>query len=100
MKWVINAQYPEPVGWGAGEVVGRGVSKGVGLEAEGAADTAGATVAGGENVDVGVADHDGFSGGDGVAGDSARFRDQTLKAVRVGLLCVEAVASVVLEKEL
>jgi hypothetical protein len=82
-----------------GEVVGWGVDEGVGLEAEGAADAAGAGVAGGEDVRVGVADHDGFCGGDGVSGDCAGFGDEGLDAVRVGLLGVEAVAAVVLEEE-
>ena len=36
----------------------------MGREAEGAGDAAGAAVAGGEDVDVGVADHDGCGGGD------------------------------------
>ena len=95
----IDAEYLEPIGGGVGEVVGWGVDEGVGLEAEGAADAAGATVAGGEYVDVGVADHDGFGGGDGVARDGAGFGDEALEAVRVGLLGVEAVAAVVLEEE-
>ena len=47
-----------------GEEVGLGGGEGVGREAEGAGDTAGAAVAGGEDVDVGVADHDGCGGGD------------------------------------
>ena len=50
----------KPIGGSVGEVIGRGVLEGVRLEAEGAADAAGAAVAGGEDVDVGVADHDGF----------------------------------------
>jgi hypothetical protein len=37
-----DAQDAKPVGGGVGEVVGRGVDERVGLEAEGAADTASA----------------------------------------------------------
>ena len=76
-----------------------GRHEGVGLEAEGAADAVGAAVAGGEDVDVGVADHDGFGGGDGVAGDGAGFGDKAFEAVGVGLFGVKAVAAVVLEEE-
>ena len=71
----------------------------MGGEAEGAADGAGAAVAGGENVYVGVADHKGMGGGDGFARDDAGFGDEGEKAVGVGLLGVEAVAAVVLEEE-
>ena len=70
----------------------------MGLKAEGTADAAGSTVAGGENVDVSVADHDGFGGSDGVGGEGACFGDETFEAVGVGLLGVKAVAAVVLEE--
>jgi hypothetical protein len=96
---VRNAEEGEPVGCGVGEVVGRDVGEGMGFEAEGAADAAGTGVAGGEDVDVGVADHDGFGGGDGLACDGAGFGDEDEDAVRVGLFGVEAVAAVVLEEE-
>ena len=43
-------------------MVGLGGGQGVRGEAEGAADGAGSGVAGGEDVDVRVADHDGFGG--------------------------------------
>ena len=76
-----------------------GVFEGVRLEAEGAADAARAAVAGGEDVDVGVADHDGFCRSDGTPGDVTGFRYEPLKTVRVGLLGVEAVAAVVLEEK-
>ena len=88
-----------PVFGGVGEVVGLGGGQGVRGEAEGAADGAGSAVAGGEDVDVGVADHDGFGGGDGDAGEGSGFGDESLEAVWVGLLGVEAVASVVLKEE-
>src|ERR1700677_1566335 len=94
-----NVKDLKPVGGGVGEVVGWSVDEGVGLEAEGAADAARAAVAGGEDVDVGVADHDGFGGGDGVAKEDGRFGDESLEAVRVRLFGVEAVAAVVLEEE-
>ena len=89
----------EPVGWGVGQVVGWGVDEGVGFQAEGAADAAGSAVAGGEDVDVGVADHDGFCGVDGVAGDAAGFVDKGFEAVGIGFFGEEAVASIVLEEE-
>ena len=73
-RMLCDAEDAEPVGGGVGEVVGWGVGEGVGFEAEGAADAAGAAVAGGEDVDVGVADHDGFGGGDGAAGDACWLR--------------------------
>ena len=88
-----------PVGWGVGQVVGRGVGEGVGFEAEGTADAAGAAVTGGEDVDVGVADHDGFGGGNGAAGEGGGFLDEGFEAVGVGLFRVEAVAAVVLKEE-
>jgi len=43
-----------------GEVVGGRIEEGVRFESEGAANAASSTVAGGEDVDVGVADHNGF----------------------------------------
>ena len=95
----INAEYLEPVGGGVGEVIGWGVLEGVGLQAEGAADAAGAAVAGGEDVDVGVADHDGFGRVESAPGDASGLIDQGFEAVGVGLFGVEAVASVVLEEE-
>ena len=76
-----------------------GGGQGVGGEAEGAADGAGPAVAGGEDVDVGVADHDGVGGGDGGVGEGGGFGDEGAEAVGVGLLGVEAVAAVVLEEE-
>src|ERR1700733_1527299 len=69
------------------------------IEAEGAANAARGAVAGGEDVNVGVADHDGLGRGNGVAGEDGGFGDESLQAVRVGLLGVEAVAAVVLEEE-
>jgi hypothetical protein len=99
LKIHADAQDAKPVGGGVGEVVGRGVDERVGLEAEGAADTAGARVAGGKDVGVGVADHDGLRGGDGAPGDCSGLGDEGLEAVWVGLLGVEAVAAVVLEEE-
>ena len=80
-------------------MVGRDVGEGVGFEAEGAADAVGAAVASSEDVDVCIADHDGFGGSDGAAGDAAGFGEEDLKAVRVGLFGVEAVAAVVLKEE-
>ena len=80
-------------------MVGLGGGQSVGGEAEGAADGARSTVAGGEDVDVGVADHDGFGGGDGDAGEGGGFVDEGADAVGVRLLGVEAVASVVLKEE-
>jgi len=58
-------------------VIGWGVLEGVRLQPKGAANAAGGAVAGGEDVDVGVADHDGFGGGDGLAGDGTGFGDET-----------------------
>ena len=81
-------------------MVGRNVVERLGFEAEGAAHAAGTAVAGGEDVDVGVADHDGFGWGDGAVGEGAGFGDEGLKAVRVRFFGVEAVAAVVLEEEL
>jgi hypothetical protein len=80
-------------------VVGWSVGEGVRLEAEGAADAARAAVTCGEDVNVGVADHDGSCGVDGDVGDGSGFGHKGLEAVRVGLFCVEAVAAVVLEEE-
>ena len=94
-----DAEYLEPFCRSVGEVVRRDVFERVGLEAEGAADAARAAVASSEDVDVGVADHDGLGGGDDAAGDRAGFSNEGLKAMRVGLFRVEAVAAVVLEEE-
>jgi hypothetical protein len=80
-------------------VVGGDFGEGVRLEAEGAADAACAAVAGGEDVDVGVADHDGFGGSDGTACDGAGFGDEALDAVGVGFFGMEAVAAIVLKEE-
>jgi len=80
-------------------VVGRDFDEGVGLEAESAADAVSAAVAGGEDVGVGVADHDSFGWRNGAAGDGAGFGDEGQEAVRVRLFGVEAVAAVVLEEE-
>ena len=57
-----------PVGWGVGEGVRLGGGEGVRSEAEGAAEGARAAVAGGEDVNVGVANHQGFGGVDGSSG--------------------------------
>ncbi len=97
--FALDAQYLEPIGGAVGEVVGWGVEEGVGFEAKGAADAASATAAGGEHVDVSVADHNGFAGQDRNARYSAGLGDEALEAVWVGLLGVEAVAAVVLEEE-
>ena len=94
-----EAEYLEPFCRSVGEVVRRDVLERVGLKAEGAANAAGAAVASGEDIDVGVADHDGFGGGDDAPGDRAGFSDEGLKALRVGLFRVEAVTAVVLEEE-
>jgi carbonic anhydrase len=69
------------------------------LEAKGAADAASAAVAGGEDVDVGVADHDGFGWGDGATREDASFLDEGFESVGVGLFGVEAVPAVVLKEE-
>ena len=79
------------IGWHGGEGVGR--------QAEGAADRTRATVAGGENVNVGVTHHEGLSGCNRFACDSAGLSDESEKPVGVGLLGVEAVAAVVLEEK-
>lgn len=80
-------------------MVGWDFDEGVRLETEGAADAAGAAVAGGEDVSVGVADHDGFGRSDGAADDLAGFGDESLEPVGVGFFRVEAVTAVVLEEE-
>ena len=95
----VDLEDAEPVGRGVGEVVGRSVFEGVGLETEGAADAACSTTAGCKDIDVGVADHDGFGRGDGAVGQDAGFGYEFFKAMRVGLFGVEAVAAVVLEEE-
>ena len=60
----------------------------------------GSAVAGGEDVYVGVADHDGLGGSDGVRPRGrGGFGDEGEEAVGVGLFGVEAVAAVVLEEE-
>jgi hypothetical protein len=82
-----------------GQVIRHGVDKGVGLEAEGAAHAAGSTVAGGEYVDVSVANHHGFRRGDYAAVEGGGFSNETLEAVRIGFFGVEAVAAIVLEEE-
>lgn len=84
---------------GVGEEVWLGGGQGVGREAEGAADGAGSAVAGGEDVYVGVADHDGLSGGDGRVDELTGLGDEGEQAMGIGLFSVEAVASVVLEEE-
>ena len=94
-----DAKYLEPFCRSVGEVVRWDIFERVRLEAEGAAYAACAAVASGEDVDVGVANHDGLGGGDDAAGDRSGFSDEGLKAMRVGLFRVEAVAAVVLEKE-
>jgi len=95
----VDVENLKPVCCGVCEVVGRGFGEGVGFKAEGAADAASTAVAGGEDVGVGVADHDGFGGSDGMAGDGCGFGDEGFEAVRIGLFGVEAVAAVVLKKE-
>jgi hypothetical protein len=71
----------------------------VGLEAKGASDAVSAAVAGGEHVNVSVADHDGFGWGDSATREGASFLDEGFEAVGVGLLGVEAVAPIVLKEE-
>jgi len=95
----IDTEYLEQVCGFVGDVVGWGVVEGVRFQAKGASDAAGSSVACGENVDVGVADHDGFGRKDRAPCDLAGFGDQRLEAVWVGLFGVEAVATVVLEEE-
>src|SRR5580698_3653496 len=95
----VDVEDLEKVCGSLGEVVGRGVFERVRFKAVGASDAAGSAVAGGEDVDVGVADHGGFSGKDRVACDLAGFRDERLEAVGVWFFCVKAVAAVVLEEE-
>ena len=95
----VDAQDAEPVGGGVGQVVWWDVGERVGFEAEAAADAVSAAVAGGKDVGVGIADHDGFGGSDLPASDGAGFGDESLEAVRIGLFGVEAVAAVVLEEE-
>lgn len=68
-------------------------------EAEGAADGLCSGVAGGEDVYVRVADHDGLGGGDGLTCDGGGFGDEGEEAVGIGLFGVEAVAAVVLKEE-
>jgi len=80
-------------------VIGRGVFEGVRLEAEGAADAAGATVSCGEDIDVGIADHDGLGGSDGASCECGGFGDEGFEAVGVRFFGVETVAAVVLEEE-
>src|ERR1700677_2123337 len=95
----MNAEDLEPVGGGVGEVLWWSVGKGVGLEAEGAANAVSAAASGGEDVGVGVPDHDGFGWRYSDTGDGARFGDENLEAVRVGFFCVEAIAAIVLKEE-
>ena len=94
-----DVQDAEPVGGRIGEVVWWDVGEGVGFEAEAAADAVSAAVAGGKDVGVGIADHDGFGGSNLPASNGAGFGDESLEAVRIGLFGVEAVAAVVLEEE-
>ena len=95
----IDTEYLEQVCGFVGDVVGWGVVEGVRFQAKGASDAAGSGVACGEDVDVGVAYHDGFGREYGVACDFCGFPDESLEAVWVGLFGVEAVATVVLEEE-
>ena len=83
-----------------GQVVWWGCFEGVGLEAEGAAYATCSAVTCGEDVDVGIADHDGFGGSDGFTCDYAGLRNKSLKPVGIGLFGVEAVSAVVLKEEL
>ncbi len=71
----------------------------MGIETEGTTDGGSAAIAGGEDVDVGVADHDGFGWDDGASGDCGGFGDEDDQTVRVGFFGVEAVAAVALEEE-
>ena len=83
-----------------GEIVGLGRGEGVGGEAKGATYRAGAAVACGEDVDVGVADHEGLSGGDDFSSDGAGFGDEGEEAVWVWFFGMEAIATVVLKEEM
>ena len=58
------------------------------------ADGARAAVASGEDVDVRVADHDGFAGRDGLGGESTGFGDEGEETVGIGRFGVEAVAEI------
>ena len=71
----------------------------MGGEAVSACKGTGSGVAGGEDVDVGVADHDGFGGVDEGAGEGGGFGDEGEEAVRVGFLGGEGVAAIVLVEE-
>ena len=65
--YFVETENLEPISGGVGEVVGGRIEEGVRVESEGAADAASSTVAGGEDIDVGVTDHNGFGGRDRVA---------------------------------
>ena len=82
-----------------GEVVGLDGEQGLGREAKRAADGSGSAVAGGEDVYVGVADHQSLSGGDGLAGQGAGLCNESKKTVRIWFFGMEAVAAVVLKEE-
>ena len=75
----------------------------MGVDAEGAAEGAGVAAAAGDDVYVGVADHDDFGGlksGLGALGEEVvGFRDVGFEAFGVGLFGGEGVAAVVLEEE-
>jgi hypothetical protein len=96
-RW--DAEDGEPVGGSVCEVVGWGGDERLRGQAEGAADGSGSGIAGGEDVYVGVSDHDGFGGSDGAAADCGGFCDEGFEAVGIGLFGVEAIAAVVLEEE-
>ena len=82
-----------------GQVVGWRVEQGVRFESEGATNAADAAVARGENVDIGIADHNGFIGWDGVASQGGCFGNESLETMRVGLFGVKTVAAIVLEEK-
>jgi len=85
------------------EGVGLRGGEALGVDAEGAADSACAAAAAGKDVYDGVADHGDFGGVEGGLGaggkDCVGFGDQGEEAVGVGLLGGEGVAAVVLEEE-
>lgn len=83
-----------------GEVVGLHGEQGLRSEAEGATDGSGSSIAGGEDVYVRVANHEGLSWGYGFACQGGGFGDQSEKAVWIGLFGMEAVPTIVLEEEL
>ena len=89
----------KPIGRGVSQMVGWCVEQGVRFEPEGATNAAGSAVARGEDVDIGIADHDGFSGRDGMAGQGRGFVNKSFEAVGCGFFGVKAVAAIVLEEK-